>query len=412
MSAEYDTKSILLEDKWTEAQVTKMRVGGNKKCRAFFESCPEYSKNMSIQDKYSAHFATQYKDKLLAEIEGREWSPSDSPAPAPATDTSSLRKPRALGGRGPSPVPTRQSSTSTSYNQPASSSPGTPGGAGGAGNPYNQKARNEDYFANMGAANDTRSADLPPSQGGKYGGFGSDASYNPSNATSSKALPSFDDLRDDPVSALGRGWGFFGAALSQASRAINESVVQPTLERAGDPDLSSQFSSYVSRAGSVLSEGARVGGGALASGLQAGSTVLRRDLGVDVGDLGATHVERLTGRGAGQGYGQVGFSAPSAESQEEGDDFFGDHLNSNPPRQTYASGGASGGSSSRASPVPSYQTGGDYGEDPWAKLAPQSANRGGAPAAGSSGRASPAVKKPAKKDDWDDFGEEWGSKND
>lgn len=41
-----------------------MRVGGNKKCREFFESSPEYSKNMSIQDKYSAHFATQYKDKV------------------------------------------------------------------------------------------------------------------------------------------------------------------------------------------------------------------------------------------------------------------------------------------------------------------------------------------------------------
>lgn len=28
-----------------------MRVGGNKKCREFFETSPEYSKKMSIQDK-------------------------------------------------------------------------------------------------------------------------------------------------------------------------------------------------------------------------------------------------------------------------------------------------------------------------------------------------------------------------
>ncbi|KAL8284149.1 hypothetical protein RQP46_004898 [Phenoliferia psychrophenolica] len=386
----------LTMDKWTEVQVTKMRVGGNKKCREFFQSQPGYSKGMSIQDKYSAHFATQYKDKLLAEIEGREWSPSDSPAPA-ASNASALRKPRATGGRGPSPTPSRDSG----YNQPAS--PSSPGGPGGS-----QKSRNEDYFANMGAANDSRSAELPPSQGGKYGGFGSDASYNPSNSTSSRALPSMDDLRDDPVSALGRGWGFLGAALTQASRSINENVLQPTLERAGDPALSAQFSTYVSRAGTVLSEGARVGGGALASGLQAGSTVLKRDLGVDVGDLGATHVERFTGRGAGQGYGQVGIVAPSAEAQGDGDDFFGNQLNTN--SHAYG-GGPSPGSSNSSSPAPtqSYDAGGgDYGGDSWAKLAPNSsANRASALGATSSGRSSPAAKKPEKPvkkdDDWDDW---------
>lgn len=82
----------------------------------------------------------------------------------------------------------------------------------------------------MGSANSSRSADLPPSQGGKYGGFGSSdgnsssgsGSYNPSDRTSSRALPSMDDLRDNPAQALSRGWGFLGAALSQASKHINE----------------------------------------------------------------------------------------------------------------------------------------------------------------------------------------------
>lgn len=76
----------------------------------------------------------------------------------------------------------------------------------------------------MGAANESRSADLPPSQGGKYAGFGSQGSFNPNEATSSKALPSFDDLRDDPVSALGRGWGLFSSALGKVGQAVNEYV--------------------------------------------------------------------------------------------------------------------------------------------------------------------------------------------
>ncbi|KAM0755819.1 ArfGap-domain-containing protein [Meredithblackwellia eburnea MCA 4105] len=392
----------LTMDKWTDAQFTKMKEGGNKKCREFFEAHPDYSKDMSIQDKYTSHFAAQYKDKLAAQIEGREWKPSDTPAPA-AANSAALRKPRSLNSRGPSPQPSRTASLNSNSARPAS--PATPGGLGGAGNPYNQKARNEEYFANMGAANETRSEDLPPSQGGKYTGFGSDGGYNPSRGTSSRALPGLDDIRDDPMSALSRGWGFLGSALSQASKTINESVVQPTMERAADPALSSQLSGYLSKAGSALSEGARVGGGALASGLQAGSSVIKRDLGYDVGDLGATYIERATGRGAGQGYGQVGtFSVPSAEAQESGDDFFGQQMGgsgSNNLRAGYSDqiGHPSPGSSTGTS-SPALQKA-DYGaaEDGWAKLAPQSASRA------ASGRASPAVKKPPKKDDWDDFGE-------
>lgn len=36
-----------------------------------------------------------------------------------------------------------------------------------------KKAQNEDYFSKMGSANNSRSSDLPPNQGGKYDGFGS-----------------------------------------------------------------------------------------------------------------------------------------------------------------------------------------------------------------------------------------------
>ena len=39
---------------------------------------------------------------------------------------------------------------------------------------------------------------------------------------SSRALPGFDDLRDDPVGALGKGWGFLGAALGAVSKTVNE----------------------------------------------------------------------------------------------------------------------------------------------------------------------------------------------
>lgn len=370
-----------------------MEVGGNAKCRQFFESSVGYERGMSITDKYSSHFAAQYKDKLLAELEGREWNPSDTPAPVDST--SNLRKPRSTSSRGPSPSPTPNE---TGYN--GSSNPSralSPGATGGVANPYSQKSQNESYFAAMGSANDSRSANLPPSQGGKYAGFGSDASYNPSTSTSSRALPSVDEIRGDPVGALGRGWGFMSAAIGAAGRQINESVVQPTLERAHDPNLHSQFSSYLSQATTVLGEASRKGGEVLASGLQTGGDVIRRDLGYNVGDLGAGYVDRVTGRGAGGGYGRVGgregYEVPSAEEGQ--DDFFGSHLGGGVTSQPHPSAATS---SNAAAVGAGYKDELVAAEDGWGALAPKSASRGGsvAPAL--------ASKKVAKTDDW---GEEW-----
>lgn len=116
---------------------------------------------------------------------------------------------------------------------------------------------------------------------------------------------------------------------SNSYSPFRRNVVQPGLARAADPALQSQFSSYLTTASAALSDASRKGGEVLASGLQHGGETLRRDFGVDVGDLGASYVERSTGRGAGGGYGQVGtFDAPSAENVEEGagGDFFGEQM--------------------------------------------------------------------------------------
>jgi ADP-ribosylation factor GTPase-activating protein 1 len=111
----------------------------------------------------------------------------------------------------------------------------------------------------------------------------------------------------------------------------HRSIVQPGIERAHDPALQSQFSSFFSTATSTLSTAARTGGQVLSTGLETSSQFLKRDLGVDVGDLGANFLDRnLTGRGVGQGYGRIGEEwAPSGQSrQEPGDqgDFFEDQL--------------------------------------------------------------------------------------
>lgn len=172
--------------------------------------------------------AAQYRDKLLAEAEGRSWSPSDTPAPAAsASSGSALRKPRlANSGRGSSPIDRSGSpaSNTAGYNTPASAS-------SGSGLAPTQKTANESYFSRLGAANDSRPDHLPPSQGGKYAGFGSQGpAYNAAEGTSSRALPSFDDIREDPVSAVSKGWGLFSAALGAVSKTVNESVAVSLVE--------------------------------------------------------------------------------------------------------------------------------------------------------------------------------------
>lgn len=195
-------------------------------------------------------------------------------------------------------------------------------------------------------------------------------------------------------------------------------MIQPGLERAHDPALQSQFSSFLSTAQSSLSTVARTSGQVLSTGLESGSQFLKRDLGVDVGDLGAHYIDRASGRGAGEGYGRIGEEhAPrGATGQEQGEgDFFNDHL---------GGGGSAGGSSGIG--TPNFQSGSNGGfrdddsfesmptvkrnatpppeppkvEGDWNSFAPKAA-------AARAAQAAKQKEQPKKKDDdgWGDFEE-------
>lgn len=169
-----------------------------------------------------------YREKLVCDAEGRPWVPSspdpNSSAASPSNSgagppsTGALRKPRTSN--------LASSGTASSSSSGPNSRTGSPAVGGG----LPSRAQNEDFFARMGAANDSRPDHLPPSQGGKYGGFGSGgpgpASASRAGATnnplSSRNLPGIDDLRDDPMGALNKGWGFLGAALGAVGKTVNE----------------------------------------------------------------------------------------------------------------------------------------------------------------------------------------------
>lgn len=187
--------------------------------------------------------------KLDATLAGRDWSTSAPPAAfgvgsrtsSPAPSTQGLRKSRA--------------STRTFNNRSDSASPssfrnspsGTPNLAA-----TDQKSLNENYFANLGKLNDSRPDDLPPSQGGRYAGFGStptpSLSQNPPYGLSSANAPSLTELQQNPVAAISKGWSLFAAAVVGASKVVSENVIQPGLEKVTDPNFQASVKGYISEA--------------------------------------------------------------------------------------------------------------------------------------------------------------------
>jgi ADP-ribosylation factor GTPase-activating protein 1 len=189
-----------------------------------------------------------------------------------------------------------------------------------------QKAANEQYFTGLGQANALRPDDLPPSQGGRYQGFGSTpspppGSGDPSFHLSSRAVPSLTDLQTNPMGALSKGWSLFSSAVSGATRAVNETIIQPGVERATDPNLQASVRGYVSEAGKYAEE---IG--------KTANTWGKNQFGVDVAERVTTTVRGMGGGPEGQGYGTV----PTQRSGEipglyqDEDDFFSEYKDTSP----------------------------------------------------------------------------------
>ncbi|KAG1457630.1 hypothetical protein G6F46_001053 [Rhizopus delemar] len=206
-------------DKWFDDQLKKMELGGNQKAKEFFSSQPDYSPTMPVKEKYHSHFAELYRDKLNAEAEGRSWTPTlaakKPPRPASTTTagTRTLNQPQRLSNE-------QRSSSSISL----------------SGNYTDTKSRNEEYFAKLGNLNDTRPEDLPPSQGGKFTGFGNPQfDYQPKSSNTD-----LHEIIQDPRAAIEKGWSllsYVGKAAVDFGRTVNETYVKPAAAQLADPQF-------------------------------------------------------------------------------------------------------------------------------------------------------------------------------
>lgn len=189
-----------------------------------------------------------------------------------------------------------------------------------------KKSANEAFFASLGQANASRPVDLPPSQGGRYQGFGNTpssppTSQHPSFGLSSTSAPTLQDFQENPGVALSKGWSLFSAAVAGASRVVNESVIQPGMERALDPNLHATVRGYMSEA----QRRAQLAGH---SANEWSKTQLGVDVADQVGGVVGTVKDKFGSGPQGSGYRTLSMhneGETSALYHDDTDDFFGEY---------------------------------------------------------------------------------------
>ncbi|ESW34652.1 hypothetical protein PHAVU_001G169400 [Phaseolus vulgaris] len=218
-------------DSWSEIQIKKMEAGGNDKLNSFLKQYG-IAKETDIVAKYNSNAASVYRDRIQAIADGRPWR---DPPVVKETIRSSVSKgkpPLSTSNNGgwdnwdaDDGIGSARAGSDLRRNQ----STGDVRGFGGGGSVARSKstedmytraqleasaANKEDFFARRRAENEARPEGLPPSQGGKYVGFGSGPA--PSQRV---------NQQNDYLSVVSQGFGKLSLAAASAAQSA-ASVVQ------------------------------------------------------------------------------------------------------------------------------------------------------------------------------------------
>ncbi|XP_030753750.1 ADP-ribosylation factor GTPase-activating protein 1 [Sitophilus oryzae] len=263
-------------DKWKDVELEKMKVGGNRNARIFFEAQPDYDDSMSIQQKYNTRAAALYRDKISTLAQGKSWDEKKSPA---QNYTSGYISPTQS-----------QSHSSKNYNSSSYQSYNNSDTYQGGYQNYNTPAfkdEKEAFFARKQFENATKRDDVPPSQGGKYSGFGYTQEAPPRSQSQ--------EFVDTALSSLASGWSFLSSSATKiASKATENAVKYGGLATQKVVDISSQV-------------GEKVKQGTLIEDVSSQVTNLSHKM----GELGRKGWKEVSGTNSGSdyhsgGYGQVG----------------------------------------------------------------------------------------------------------
>ncbi|XP_039286695.1 ADP-ribosylation factor GTPase-activating protein 1 isoform X2 [Nilaparvata lugens] len=232
-------------DKWKDIELEKMKVGGNRRAREFLESQPDWDDSMTIQQRYNTKAAALYRDKISTLAQGGSWDAACSPAQkySPGFSASKPRSPQSgSGGSGGGGGNGYVDSSSYSYGD----------SGGGYQNMDSQSFRDErdQFFARRQDENATRPENLPPSQGGKYSGFGYTREAPPKSSSQ--------EFFDTAVSSLASGWSMFSSSAAKIASKASEGAIkvggiatQKVKEGKLLDDVSTQVSNLTTKVGEL-----------------------------------------------------------------------------------------------------------------------------------------------------------------
>lgn len=415
-------------DAWSADQLKKMQAGGNGALNDFFKQYG-VDKYTDIRDKYNNRVAEIYREKIKAAVEGRPFN-----APPPSTvqvnlgsssSSSSARPGSRPGSAGAGSNGSRQAAGGHDEwgdwgDKPAAANGGAAGASGfNSNSEYSRSqymasaANKEEFFSRKMQENNSKPDHLPPSQGGKYVGFGSTPAPRPPSGMQAGA-----GGVDDVTALLSKGLASLGQVAGVAASTAT-TVVQSGTQNINQLLQEKQVGQTLQQTSKVVAEKAQVGWMGLKSlYANVASTVesAAKDSGYNI-SLGSKAVatslqqqqseqqlqqQRYGGYGGG-GFGSDSYAAGGSSQGAGGSGYNNGVHKSASEGRAFGSSGQQGGSSSRPAGRGSagngfagFNDGADNGWDEWgakaAALQPQRSVQHSA--------SSPALQKQASEDDW------------
>ncbi|KAG2483137.1 hypothetical protein HYH03_017983 [Edaphochlamys debaryana] len=409
-------------DAWSADQLKKMQCGGNGKLNSFLQSYG-IPKSMDIKDKYNSRAAEFFREKLRAEVEGRSYTP-----PPP----SEVPPPSSGGGAGAVGAARTHSSARASPAKRGDDDWGDWGGSGSGGGAgvkgsqstgaFNERseytrsqlessaANKESFFARKMQENNSRPDHLPPSQGGKYVGFGSAPA--PKAAGGGGGVEDLTTLLSSTLTTVSRAAETAAKSAGQVVRSGSAHIAQTLQEKQVGETLSSNAKVISEKAVHVAQSGfatltglyARMASSVEQAARQQGFQV---DLGSSAAAAAAASTTGRSGGGAGHPGGahdggmQGGVSSSSRRddgwggfSGFDGGDRDREDEHAGPGPQPQDSGFSGFAETSRPA--------GRSGASAAAPVVNRAASKGGASAATHKSKSMPALSKQ------EDEEEEWG----
>ncbi|PGH20349.1 hypothetical protein AJ80_03617 [Polytolypa hystricis UAMH7299] len=297
-------------DAFKLAETQRMDLGGNDPWKSFFDNHElnvAEGKNFeecTIKERYEGEVGEEWKERLSAKVEGREYVKVERKREA-------VQQPM----RAVTPTPEME----------GSSRPGP--GQSGVGATTTKKEMNEAYFAKLGADNASRADHLPPSQGGKFAGFGG-GMPEPQQSSGRQGgggagVPGIDEFQTDPVAALTKGFGWFTTTIGKGAKTVSEGYIQPAAKTIAQSDLASHARTAATEVSRGLQTGVRGATDSLSRFVegpdgqqqqprqQRGSSrePERKDFWDEFSSVGEERSRRAAGAGAGAGSGAIGTAA-------------------------------------------------------------------------------------------------------